>query len=298
MKNQFNLLLALLCVPFSSYCTPKTYALLIGMNKINVQRYATQYGRSYNNAAVAGVQKDLGDIQAILRLPPGDVKVLKGEDATHEDILAAMERIGGIVKPGDMFIFYYSGHGDTIPDINHDERNSKYDQVLVAYDQFVVDDEIDVIMRKYFTKTINCFMMDCCHSGTTYKFNSLFLDFKPVKDKENKNFQSFAKSVNKQQQELANCTFGKPIPESYSLIYFGATADEDLAIGNEAGGLLTRSLLYIFNVALSTGQWEQYNYRKLACEVRDLMAGDRQALQYHEIGTGTDQLALRKPFNN
>lgn len=278
------------------FANKNVYALIIGMDKINDDNYLHQYKKSYNASAVTGVWKDVEAVKSMVGSNASLIE-LRAENATHDAILNEFKRIGHVIQPSDLFIFYYSGHGDVIPDLNHDEQ-SGYDQVLVAYDKYVIDDEIDIILRQFFSKAINCFIIDGCHSGTTYKMPSLYLDFKKAYNKEGQIVFESEKLINKQAQDFTSCNFPSPVPEQYQLIYFGATADDTLAFGSSTGGLLTQTMLNIIKTAKAIGQWNNYSYRRLACMLKDRMNNFSQILQYHEIGLGTDELAIRTPFKN
>jgi hypothetical protein len=273
----------------------KRFALIIGANALNDQAYLKNHQKQYGHDAISGVWKDVASIQRILTPSGYECTQLTGPDANRQAILDAIKRIGAQVKAGDQFLFYYSGHGDVVRDTNGDEESGS-DQVLVAYDNYVIDDELDELLRRYFTSTFNCMIIDACHSGSTYKMTSFFLDFK----KKIADQPAFAheKMAVKQQALMQQCSFNEVINEPYQLIYFGATADDALSIGNSNGGLLTISLNSIFNTARSTGQWNTYTYRKLACALYGRLNSQHQSLQYHEIGADAATFANRKPFNS
>ncbi len=68
---------------------------------------------------------------------------------------------------GDLIFFYYSGHGSYIRDTNGDETDGK-DECIVSVDlQYVVDDELNNIIKTNIKKDVTLFcLFDSCHSGT------------------------------------------------------------------------------------------------------------------------------------
>ncbi len=72
--------------------------------------------------------------------------------------------------PGDLVVFYYSGHGTQVPDINKDEADGK-DEALCPYDSggtissYVTDDDLGKWVGQLRTKNVFV-MLDSCHSGT------------------------------------------------------------------------------------------------------------------------------------
>ena len=221
--------------------------------------------------------------------------VLENNQATHIAIINAIESIGQQVQPGDQFLFYFSGHGALVKDLNGDELSDS-DEVMIAYDDYLVDDEVNGLLNKYFTQTHNIMIVDACHSSTSYKLAHLFMDFKK-KLPESAVFAN-EKLVTTQSLATSLCSGAAltVIPEPFNLVYFGAVEDEGLAAGGSAGGLLTISLYQVFSKALSKGTWNQYTYRRLACETAKQMSVYKQNLQYHEIGKTVGQYNNLIPF--
>ncbi len=265
---------------------PRTYALLVGMDFYDTRAYS----RSYDAKGTAGVKHDIEEMKTILNA--AKLIELRNINATYKKILDTMAYIGKQLKPGDQFIFYFSGHGDTIKDISGDEK-SGFDQVLVAYDKYILDDDIYRLLVKYFTQTKNIMLVDACHSGTSYHI--AFLDYTKrigrlaVYANENKAF-IFEKAA-------ADCVFHETIYEPFDLIYFGATPDDMLAGGTLSGGVLTTYLGSVYRDAQKHKNWNQYNYRRLACELKEKMATNKQKLQYHEIGSAASHYGNLIPFN-
>lgn len=62
-----------------------------------------------------------------------DSKVLVKKDLTKVEMVQAFEAILNSIKPGDVFFFHYSGHGQQIADDNKDEDDG-FDECLVPID--------------------------------------------------------------------------------------------------------------------------------------------------------------------
>ncbi|SMH31854.1 caspase family protein [Azospirillum agricola] len=111
---------------------------------------------------------------------PNDVKLLIDGEATRSAILSALDAwlVSG-TKPGDTVLFFFSGHGYRVPDLNGDEalRNpaDNQDEVIVAFDGrlrqgggyegFVLDDEIDERLKRLKDRQV-VMLFDSCFSGT------------------------------------------------------------------------------------------------------------------------------------
>jgi hypothetical protein len=110
-----------------------------------------------------------------------NITILKNEEATRAGILRAIEDLQSLVKPGDIVVIHYSGHGQQIFDNNGDEIDGK-DESIVPYDALVRhtsnykgenhirDDELGNIIanfRNALGKDGQLLMLlDSCHSGS------------------------------------------------------------------------------------------------------------------------------------
>ncbi len=279
----------------SGLARANTYTLLIGMDVINDNAYLKKYNKVYDQSGTSGVSRDIDIMNQIAMQNGHIVKELRAELATRQAILQAISEIGVLVKPGDHFLLYYSGHGDEIPDKSGDEK-SGFDQVMVAFDEYLIDDEIDKLLLKYFTKTNNVMIVDACHSGSSYKNMDFFLDFKFNKNSKNK-FMTENMAL-KQKEEISKGNITTVIEQPYVLLYLGATPDGKLAIGDITGGLLTSCLHKIIRDAIKKGDWNQFSYETLAYKLKELMKVENQVLQFLEIGVGAKEFAKSIPFKS
>ncbi len=126
------------------------------------------------------IPNDLRLIRGVLETKygfEGRIQVLRDEQATKERVLATFKEwlIQG-TAPGDVAVFYFSGHGAQIPDGNEDEKDDKLDEVLCLYDfgkkgetdssvGAFVDDELQGLVKQLEGRTI-FLIIDSCYSGT------------------------------------------------------------------------------------------------------------------------------------
>jgi hypothetical protein len=110
-----------------------------------------------------------------------NIFVVQDAEATRKGILNAFENLQVKLKPGDIVVIHYSGHGQQIFDNNGDEIDGK-DEALVPFDALVKytsnykgenhirDDELGNILAN-FRNTIGkdgqlLMLLDSCHSGS------------------------------------------------------------------------------------------------------------------------------------
>jgi len=99
--------------------------------------------------------------------------------ATHEAVLSALDRLAETSQPGDLVVFYFSGHGSQTTDLDGDEQGGN-DEIFLPYDvgkfedgsvrNALVDDELNVRIRKILDKGADFFgVIDACHSATGFR---------------------------------------------------------------------------------------------------------------------------------
>jgi hypothetical protein len=298
MKTRF-ILLTLLAVSCGLYSQtqPKGYALLIGLGKLNDQAYQNRYGRAYGSFAVSGIGNDLAMMKDILSTNAYSITELTNEKATNTAVLGKIREIGKQLKPGDHFLLYFTGHGDFIRDQSGDEL-SGFDQVLVTYNDFLLDDSLHVLFKKYFQSSVNMMIVDACHSGTSDKMKFTVSDFEKVPLTKNKN-KFYTESVAvKKDTTSTPCSYIQTVEkdEPYTLFYFGAVGDNSKAKGDAGGGLLTNYMYQVYSNSIRKGIWESYTYQSFACEVSRMTDWQGQKMQYHETGPLSNTIKNQTPF--
>jgi hypothetical protein len=125
--------------------------------------------------SLRGPSEDVAAMHVLLREKFGfedsGIRVLDQKDATREGILAALDRLVAETKPGDLVVFYYSGHGsrrlDTLSSKNH------LDETIVPIDAWKGATDIrDKEMALRFDRIVFdrqahlTAIYDSCNSGT------------------------------------------------------------------------------------------------------------------------------------
>jgi len=126
-----------------------------------------------------------------------DATLLTNSEATRAGILRAIEQYVGLVNGGDLFIFFYSGHGTVFPDGASPERDEtqtldmswlraqgvnipdgRYDSAIVPIDaglqdgarpwkNLILDDELYALFSRMTAKGATVILIsDSCHSGS------------------------------------------------------------------------------------------------------------------------------------
>jgi hypothetical protein len=154
----------------------QTYrALLVGINTYVPADMSDAEREVVDERGIHNLRGPLNDVawmSGILRARWSftDVECLTERDATRANILAQLNSAVDAAKPGDVFLFYYSGHGSTAPNSLSTEPGH-LDQTIVPADAIddvpdIHDKELAHIFNRAVTKGIHVTaIFDCCYSG-------------------------------------------------------------------------------------------------------------------------------------
>ncbi len=156
----------------------KGFALLVGLKKINPNLHNGWTGEN----GCWGCELDVDNIERILVNQGFQATVLKTAEATHSNILNALRYAASSLKAGDIFAFYYSGHGGQQPDFMSSDTDELdgMDETLVAFDRDIIDDDLNEIWLSFREGVRIVMLSDSCNSGTNYKFAGNFDAPSPV----------------------------------------------------------------------------------------------------------------------
>jgi len=131
-------------------------------------------------ANLPGIDKDVRIMHAValqMGFKEDQIKVLMDADATLAGIKAAVNNwlVRGVTS-NDRVLFYFSGHGASIPDKNGDETDN-VDEALLPHDTAMgnntltgtlLDDNFGSLLKKIPAGEVYV-LIDACHSGTATK---------------------------------------------------------------------------------------------------------------------------------
>jgi len=106
---------------------------------------------------------------------PESIRVCFDERATCQGIKERLRWLLDDPRPGDERVFYFSGHGATIPDYGENLEPDRKVETLVPYDfdwsieRAIVDDQIYALYSQLPYSTRFAMILDCCHSGGMHR---------------------------------------------------------------------------------------------------------------------------------
>lgn len=142
-------------------------ALLIGIND-----YPNESDR------LEGCVNDVFLMSSVLQecgFEPDSIRTCLNDRASAAGIIERMEWLVDDPRPGDERVFYFSGHGATIPQYGEDNEPDRLTETLVPWDfewtpeTAVTDDRIYDLYSQLPYDTRLAMIFDCCHSGGIHR---------------------------------------------------------------------------------------------------------------------------------
>jgi len=208
---------------------PIKTALLFGIN---------DYPGSVNDLSFC--LNDIEDVAKNLkrRWPEFIVKEYADDRVTVSNFLRQLRKHIEALRPDDVLLVYYSGHGTQVYDRNGDESDG-YDEALFLHDGPLVDDDIGDVLRVVPEGAKVVLMFDSCFSGTVTKAVGQRIRFHEMEGLRPR--YNVRKSISKSSKDLGYVVFSGCSENEYSV---------EAIIGGRGNGAFT---YYTWDVALSLG---------------------------------------------
>lgn len=139
-------------------------ALIVGIN---------EYQNPNNN--LSGCVNDAMDMAETLKIcgfPRTKIKLLFNEQASKAGILNGLNWLTKDAAENDVLVFYYSGHGSNVADLDDDEHDN-VDEIIVPWDidwrtqKYITDDNLYDLFTNKVPKTVRTdVILDSCYSGS------------------------------------------------------------------------------------------------------------------------------------
>src|SRR5688572_13928935 len=141
------------------------------MDKLAIFAYVAETTLSkYSNDATLGVGNIAQSLINELRPAFGDDVVDVGPRSTVQQVASQLEFAAKYLSKHGLCFFYFHGHGDSIRGVGRQDEFK--DQALVCHDGYLVDDQIDDLLRKFKPTQRILSVVDCCSSETVIEWSS------------------------------------------------------------------------------------------------------------------------------
>lgn len=148
---------------------PQRWAVIVGVS--DYQHFGDEIGGD-----LPGSVNDARNMRNVLQrrwnFEPDKIRMLLDGQASRAGIRAELtERLPAVVRPNDLVVFYFAGHGSQAWDLDGDEDDG-LDETLAPYDALrgstendITDDELGEWLRGLPTQHVTV-ILDNCHAGT------------------------------------------------------------------------------------------------------------------------------------
>lgn len=231
------------------------------------------------------------------------VQTLLTAAATRETVINEITQAAATLKPGDIFVLSYSGHGGQLPDLNADELDDGMDETWCLYNGQLIDDEIYNLLGKFAAGIRILVFSDSCHSGTitkqAYYQGTVFARSSTptttdVKYRYMPNsiiLRTYRQNRDLYDPILANKALKKSCEAvRASALLISGCQDNQLSSDGTFNGLFTANLLRVWN----NGQFKG-DYRRFYNAIKRNMPPD-QTPNYFRVGTSDPKFEHQPPF--
>lgn len=244
---------------------PVGKALLVGLTGVDPKAYNGWDGEG----GCWGCEMDVDNMENLLAPLDYNISILKTKQARANAILSGVEDAAHTLVSGDIFVFYFSGHGGQQPDQNSDGPDGKV-ETLIAYDRAIIDKELCKLWLR-FRSGVRIFMIsDSCNSGANYRNRATL--------------KSAATPM------VAIPHFHLISMMRAKLIHMGGCRDGYGSTGSNDGGAVTTALCEAWNEGLFTGNYPDF-HQAICAKLNTC-----QQPQYSQYGYELEKFRNQKPF--
>ncbi|WP_298754887.1 caspase family protein [uncultured Psychroserpens sp.] len=183
----------------------------------------------YKNSATVGVELVAKKLYNEIKPKFGNNVSFIKPNATKEHILSEIRMVSNKLDSNGMLFFYFHGHGDTIDGRLYNDE--KKDQVLVCTRNYLVDDTLDLYIRKFKPTQRILSIVDSCSSETVVEWSQYKW---------------------------------KSYPQ---IIHISSSRDGDVAYAYTNGGILSNKLAHL----LYGGQYNNWTYEIMITRLKTLI---------------------------
>ncbi|WP_159471141.1 S8 family serine peptidase [Dyadobacter sp. 3J3] len=285
LATNYKTLNASLPMPTNSTSSPRL-SLHIGIDKVDPTYY-----KNSSVPELFGCVNDMTNMRELADSLNFKSDVLANSDATRNNIMKQIEKLGNLLDPGGLLLITYAGHGAPIPDSDGDEKDQQ-DESWVTYDGFLIDDEINNCLAKVPDGNRVLIISDSCHSRTVSRVVS---PFGRVRTISKERVRQILKSNNQTVADL-RAAIGPKLEQVAFVKLLSACMDDQFAKETNGAGVFTNRLLEVFYEL--TSQNKTTNYRDFIEAINVRMNDQDQIAGISNTGKESADFDGQHPFSD
>lgn len=249
----------------------RKFALLVGLTELDAKVYGSD-----GKAGCAGCALDVREMEMLLTRAGFSVERLLTRRATNDRVRKRLESAAKEARAGDLFVFFFSGHGGSLLDNDGDESDG-FDETLCLWDGQMRDDVLGEIWPGFAAGVRIVMLSDSCNAGTNYK-----LMLKGERREVTPPYPTPIKPLSEESSKEMRA----------AMIHIGGCRDAATSTGYENGGAFTLALSRTLRDPSFKG-----NYQDLADAISSLVSAT-QSPQYNEYGPVSEAFRAQFPFSD
>lgn len=265
----------------------KGISLHIGLNYIDPNHYNGWDGK------LNACENDAIDMELIASSQNFETQTLIREEATRENVIAAIKLASTKLNNGDIFYISYSGHGGKMIDLNNDEPDG-VDETWCLFNGQLIDDELKQLWT-LFKLGVRIFVTsDSCHSGSVIKAaNNESVSYTNATPKYMNNeiaLNVYLKNKSFYTKIIQNTPKTNPDDVKATVILISGCQDNQYSYDGIFNGTFTARLKQAWNGGKFRG-----NYRNFQLSIQNLLPA-YQSPNYLTVGKPNSSFENEKPF--
>ena len=239
-------------------------SLHIGVNHCDTTHYPSTW-----NSQLSSCENDADTMQEIARERGFEAVQLKTADATRAGVSSVISAAADELKPGDIFLVTYSGHGGQVRDVDGDEADGS-DDTWCLYDAQFLDDELTVMLARFAPGVRVLVVSDSCHSGTMLKSESQVRDSSGFEDDfiypraMPLDVARTASKMNRSFYGVIQDQLPQPKPPIHASVrLLSGCQEHELSYGNKETGRFTAALKTVYAGGAFTGSYTEFHQEVL-----------------------------------
>ena len=266
-------------------------SLHIGINSVD----PTHYGESF---PLVGCEYDARDMKEIAEGRGFDATMILTPEASSERVVSEITAAAESLRPGDIYLITYSGHGAQVPDLNGDDPEDERDETWVLFDRMLVDDELYALWGRFAQNVRIVVFSDSCHSGSITRDAFDFPMALPAVEGEHR-FKMLPREAEESTYVAHRSTYesiqasnpqGDHVGIGASVLLLSGCQDNQRSLDGDRNGLYTHTLRQVWADASFHG-----GYRGLQAAIRDRMP-PWQTPNFFTVGVSNQLFEAQDPF--
>ncbi|HYD12429.1 MAG TPA: caspase family protein [Allosphingosinicella sp.] len=279
----------------------KGYSLHVGLNFVDPAHYQGWDGE------LKACENDADDMQALAAGAGYETRKLLRAAATRQAFIDSLTAAAAAAEAGDIFLLTFSGHGGQLPNAaGGDIEPDGMDETLCLFDGQLVDDELELLWRRFRPGVRILMISDSCNSETVAKLAPPFPGGEAIADRPR--IKSMPEAIKRRVYEAHRAAYTeiqlaakaaldqRPGPAAYTVRLLAGCQDGTSSYDGPENGAFTAALLKAWNYGRFAGDYRRF-HTEIVRVLREDQVPQLQHPQHNVFGTADSAFDAQQPFS-